>query len=161
MPPVALGGMRGRRPALVAALPASALPSAAGRPDRPIRWPPRRLGPRPAGGSRLCRLGVLACQIGLLALLLVVVSAGPAWAQAPPTEALSEVIGRLRTVIVVLLVGLATLFLTVGGLRYYFAGSDPGEVEKAKATLKYAAVGYGVAALAPMLVTLLRYVVGA
>jgi hypothetical protein len=36
----------------------------------------------------------------------------------------------------------------------------PGEVGKAKDTLKYAAIGYGVAALAPLLVGILRGFVG-
>ena len=88
-------------------------------------------------------------------VVLVVGLAAPAVAQAAdPT--LGQVIDRLRNV----LVGLATLFLTVGGLRYLFAGGDPGQVEKAKVTLRSAAIGYGLAVLAPVLVRLLRYVVG-
>ena len=51
-----------------------------------------------------------------------------------------------------LLVALATLLLTIGGVRYLLAGGDPGEVQRAKNTLKSAAVGYGVAALSPLLV---------
>ena len=31
-----------------------------------------------------------------------------------------------------ILAGLATLFLTLGGVRYVMAGGDPGEVERAK-----------------------------
>ncbi|MFC5827563.1 pilin [Nonomuraea insulae] len=45
---------------------------------------------------------------------------------------LNAVIDNLRNVIVGLLVALATLFLTVGGVRYILAGGDPGEVEAAK-----------------------------
>ena len=104
-------------------------------------------------------LGILVVLAGSVIVLLVG-SAGPALAQAAD-PALEEVIGRLRSVLVGLLVGLATLFLTVGGLRYLFAGGDPGQVEKAKITLRSAAIGYGLAALAPALVRLLRYVVGA
>jgi hypothetical protein len=92
--------------------------------------------------------------------VLLIGLAGPAMAQTAD-PALELVIGRLRSVLVGLLVGLATLFLTVGGLRYLFAGGDPGQVEKAKVTLRSAAIGYGLAALAPALVRLLRYVVGA
>jgi len=99
-------------------------------------------------------LGVAAA-----AALLVVWLAPPAVAQAAdPT--LGQVIDRLRTVLVGLLVGLATLLLTVGGVRYLLAGGDPGQVEKAKVTLRSAAIGYGLAVLAPVLVRLLRYVVG-
>jgi fumarate reductase subunit D len=98
--------------------------------------------------------------IAAAAVVLVVGLAGPVLAQTAD-PALEQVIGRLRSVLVGLLVGLATLFLTVGGLRYLFAGGDPGQVEKAKVTLRSAAIGYGLAVLAPALVRLLRYVVGA
>jgi hypothetical protein len=74
---------------------------------------------------------------------------------------LNQVIDNLRNVIVGLLVALATLFLTVGGVRYILAGGDPGEVEAAKKTLRYAALGYGIAVLAPLLVTVLKGIVGA
>jgi phosphate uptake regulator len=74
---------------------------------------------------------------------------------------LDAVIDNLRNVIVGLLVALATLFLTVGGVRYILAGGDPGEVEAAKKTLRYAALGYGIAVLAPLLVTILKGIVGA
>ena len=91
----------------------------------------------------------LPCLAGIgigAAVLVVVWLAAPAVAQAAdPT--LGQVIDRLRNVVVGLLVGLATLFLTVGGLRYLFAGGDPGQVEKAKVTLRSAAIGYGLAAL--------------
>ncbi|WP_431932740.1 pilin [Nonomuraea jabiensis] len=74
---------------------------------------------------------------------------------------LNAVIDNLRNVIVGLLVALATLFLTVGGVRYILAGGDPGEVEAAKKTLRYAALGYGISVLAPLLVTILKGIVGA
>jgi hypothetical protein len=91
--------------------------------------------------------------------LLVAVLATPALAQAAdPT--LSGVVNRIRDLIVGLAAGLATLFLTVGGIRYLMAGGDPGQVEKAKTTLRSAAIGYGVAALAPALSALLKFIVG-
>lgn len=76
-------------------------------------------------------------------------------------SSLNEVITNLRNVILGLLVGLATLFATIGGVRYILAGGDPGEVEAAKKTLRYSAIGYGVAVLAPMLVGILQQIVGA
>jgi fumarate reductase subunit D len=103
--------------------------------------------------------GAVVAMVGS-ALVLLVGMAGPALAQ-PADPTLEQVIDRLRSVLVGLLVGLATLFLTVGGVRYLFAGGDPGQVEKAKVTLRSAAIGYGLAALAPALVRLLRFVVGA
>ncbi|GLZ15908.1 hypothetical protein Acsp04_61430 [Actinomadura sp. NBRC 104425] len=75
-------------------------------------------------------------------------------------HSLSQVITNLRNVLVGLLVGLATLFATIGGVRYILAGGDPGEVEAAKKTVRYAAIGYSVAVLAPVLVKLLQSIVG-
>ena len=66
---------------------------------------------------------------------------------------LPQVITNLRNWIVGILAGLATLFLTIGGLRYVMAGGDPAEVEKAKGALKSAAFGYVLAVLAPALVS--------
>jgi hypothetical protein len=59
-----------------------------------------------------------------------------------------------------ILAGLATLFLTIGGVRYLMAGGDPAEVEKAKTALRSAAIGYGLAILAPVIVTVLKSLVG-
>ena len=46
------------------------------------------------------------------------------------------------------------------GLRYLMAGGDPGEVERAKTALRSAAIGYGLAILAPVIVTVLKSLVG-
>ncbi|MQA02170.1 MAG: hypothetical protein GEV07_05395 [Streptosporangiales bacterium] len=98
--------------------------------------------------------------------IVVLIGAAPAQAAtlagdvAAPSS-LTAVIDNIRNWLVGLLVALATLFLTVGGIRYLLAGGDPGEVAKAKDTLKYAAVGYTVAALAPLLVSILKKFVGA
>ena len=126
------------------------------RPRPPQAVPPPRL----AGPVSARRLVGFALGVAAAAVLVVVGVAEPAWAQ-PADPTLGQVIDRLRLVLVGLLAGLATLFLTVGGVRYLFAGADPGQVEKAKGALRAAAVGYGLAALAPVLVRLLRYVVGA
>lgn len=96
-------------------------------------------------------------------VLVVLVAGGlvlawcqPAWAVA----SIPQVISNLRNYIVGLLAGLATLFLTVGGLRYLMAGGDVGEVEASKKALKAAAIGYGLAILAPVLVTVLKGILG-
>jgi hypothetical protein len=122
--------------------------------DRPsIR---RRLGGR-RGRFVLRRL---PAAVALGAVLLLVFAA-PAFADAgggAPT--LSGVIDNLRNWIVGILAGVATLFLTIGGLRYLTAGGDPGQVEKAKTALKSAAIGYALAILAPLLVSILASIVG-
>ena len=94
------------------------------------------------------------------AAALVVAAAHPAAAQQAGGPTLGSVIDGLRNLLVGLLAGLATLFLTVGGVRYISAGGDPSQVEKAKIALRSAAVGYGLAALAPMLVGVLKGIVG-
>lgn len=80
---------------------------------------------------------------------------------APGAPTLSSVIDKLRNWLMSLLAALATLFLTVGGLRYMTAGGDPRQIERAKTALKSAAIGYALAALSPILVQILRSVVGA
>lgn len=104
-----------------------------------------------------------ALSLGLAVALGVVLSeVSPVWAQGeePGVSDLDTVISNIRNWIIGLLVVLATLLLTIGGLRYLLAGGDPGEVNKAKDTLKYSALGYLVAILAPILVQILRGFVG-
>ena len=94
--------------------------------------------------------------------LLIVGGAATAFAAetAATGTSLNAVIDSLRNWLVGLLAALATLFLTIGGLRYLTAGGDPMQVERAKTALKSAAVGYALAALAPLLVGILSSVVG-
>jgi hypothetical protein len=72
---------------------------------------------------------------------------------------IAQVLANTTAWIVGILAGVATLFLTIGGLRYLMAGGDPAEVEKAKTALKSAAIGYGLAILAPVIVTVLKSLV--
>jgi cyanate permease len=102
----------------------------------------------------------LACAVACGAALLVTCGVPVAAATATgPT--LTGVIDSLRTWLVGLLAALATLFLTLAGVRYLMAGGDAGEVERAKGALRSAAIGYALAALAPLLVGILRSLVGA
>ena len=100
--------------------------------------------------------------IALALLLLIVLGGMPALAAtaAPPAPTLDSVIDGLRVWLVGLLAAVATLFLTIGGIRYITAGGDPMQVERAKTALKSAAIGYALAALAPLLVAVLRSIVG-
>ncbi|WP_461455652.1 pilin [Metallibacterium sp.] len=116
------------------------------------RRPPQRH--RAPGAARR-----LAAIVALTAALLVVL-ASPAYAAGGGTQTLSGLISNLTTWIVGILAGVATLFLTIGGLRYLTAGGDPGQVEKAKTALKSAAVGYALAVLAPLIVSILASLVG-
>ena len=73
---------------------------------------------------------------------------------------IGQVINNTTGWIVGILAGLATLFLTIGGVRYVMAGGDPAEVEKAKTAFKSAGIGYALALLAPVVVTVLKSLVG-
>ncbi|MGW7514179.1 pilin [Streptomyces sp. NPDC054796] len=76
-------------------------------------------------------------------------------------KSVDEVLDNIRNWIMGILAGLATVFLSVGGVRYVMAAGDPGEVEKAKTSFKSAGWGYGLAALAPLVVEILKGIVGA
>ncbi|PNE38198.1 pilin [Streptomyces noursei] len=113
--------------------------------------------PRP---RLLHRVGRWAARFSFtigVALFVLLVDVSQGWAVAT----IPTVINNLRNWIIGILAGLATLFLTFGGLRYLAAGGDPGEVEAAKRALKAAAIGYALAVLAPALVTVLQGIVGA
>jgi hypothetical protein len=103
-------------------------------------------------------------------LLFVLTATASAVAVAVPASAaepqilaandLPTIISNITTWIVGLLIGVATLFLTIGGLRYLAAGGDPTEVEKAKSALKSALIGYALAILAPVLLTVVKGWIG-
>jgi len=103
-------------------------------------------------------------------LLTLVTATASAVAMAVPADAaepqilaandLPTIISNITAWIVGLLIGVATLFLTIGGLRYLAAGGDPTEVEKAKSALKSALVGYALAFLAPVLLGVVQGWIG-
>jgi hypothetical protein len=95
-----------------------------------------------------------------LTIALALVSALLVPQVADAATSLNQVIENLRNWLIGLLVALATLLLTVGGVRYLLAAGDPGAHEKAKGTIKAAIAGYALAALAPVLVTVLQHIVG-
>ncbi|ONH34210.1 hypothetical protein BL254_17475 [Protofrankia sp. BMG5.30] len=84
--------------------------------------------------------------------------------QIPPPPPVAPnpatVLTNIRNWIMGILAGLATVFLTVGGVRYILSGGEPGEVGKAKDAFKHAGWGYGLAALAPLAVEILKALVG-
>ncbi len=121
---------------------------------------------RPRGGRAVWLLHRATRAIPALTLMAVLVVAAivsvdtAAWA-APSSgpavlaaDSVEEVVNNLRGWLVGILVAVATLFLTVGGVRYMIADGDPGEVEKAKSALKSAVLGYMLAMLAPLFVSI-------
>ena len=107
--------------------------------------------------------GLLTAATVLILVPTILVPALPAFAHAagmplaaPDTSGLAHVIDNLRAWIMGILAAVATLYLTIGGVRYLTAGGDPTEVEKAKSAFKSAAIGYALAFLAPVLLTMLQ-----
>ena len=130
------------------------------RPPRQGRTP-HRPGRAPASRARLTARAALAT---LAAAAALTTAAQPALAgttgRVLAAATINQVISNITQWIVGVLAGLATLFLTLGGLRYLMAGGDPSEVERAKTALRSAAIGYGLAILAPVIVTVLKSLVG-
>ncbi len=135
--------------------------------EDPTTYPTQapRLDPAPPparspSAHRLRRLGYSLPAVVMMVAGLAILFAPPASAEViGAATSLSGLISNLTGWLVGLLAGLATLFLTIGGVRYLAAGGDPGQVEKAKTALKSAAVGYALAALAPLLVSILASLV--
>ena len=106
---------------------------------RPPAW--LRRVPRPPGGQFLLTVPLLASR-------------------PLAADSISQVLNNTTLWIIGILAGLATLMLTLGGVRYLLANGDPAEVEKAKTALRSAAIGYALAVLAPGLVAILQHIVG-
>lgn len=82
---------------------------------------------------------------------------------APPpseTERLVGIIDRATGWLVGIVAAVATLYLTLGGMRYLLAGGDPQQVDGAKRSLRSALLGYAIAGLAPILVGIAKSILG-
>ena len=73
---------------------------------------------------------------------------------------LPVVIANLQAWIMGILAAVATLYLVLAGVYWTTAGGDPAQVDKAKGALKNALVGYGLAVLAPILLEVVKGIVG-
>jgi hypothetical protein len=104
--------------------------------------------------GRLATIGVPALLLGAT---LTVLMAAPAFAAS---DELTTVIDNLRNWAMGILAAVATLFLTIGGVRYLLAGGNPRAVEEAKGSIKNAIIGYVLAALAPAILGIVRQIVG-
>lgn len=130
--------------------------------------PPEVHAPRSARRVVLRRAVLVAAVVAVL----VLAGGAAAFAQAPPAPAppvpvptvapdLNTVLNNVRNWIMGILALLATVFLSVGGVRYLISNGEPGEVGKAKDSFRNAGWGYGLAALAPVVVEVLKQIVGA
>ncbi len=92
------------------------------------------------------------------AAFMVMTLAAPESALA--ATSLNQVISNLQTWLMGILAAFATLLLVIGGVRYLAAGQDPGQLERAKGSIKAAIGGYALALLAPVLVSLVQKIAG-
>jgi len=129
-----------------------------GRDHRPSAAPKAPTSPP---RSRRRSVVLLGCVLAAAGLLL---SGSAAHAETVYYVALAQtvdqVLSNIRSWIMGILAGVALVFLTIGGLRYLMASNDPGEIEKAKGAFKAAGIGFGLAALAPLVVEILKTIVG-
>jgi len=124
----------------------------------------RRAATPPTFGSirgRGFRRALVLAGAVLLALLTCGTTAHADAAVLALAGSVDEVLTNIRNWLMGILAGLATVFLTIGGVRRVFGGGDPGEHEKSKEAFKAAGIGYALAALAPLVVTVLKGIVGA
>lgn len=113
-------------------------------------------------GRITATIAALTVAATILLLLAAPASAAVAADSVPvAVNSLPTVINNMTAWITGILAAVATLFLTIGGTRYLMAGGDPSEVERAKGSLKSAGIGYGLALLAPVILTILKNILGA
>ncbi|MEV0003469.1 pilin [Micromonospora sp. NPDC050980] len=113
--------------------------------------------------SRTARqVGRVAAVTGEVLLFLSVPAAAYADSGGPALAAnsLPVVIANLQAWLIGILAAVATLFLVLAGVYWATAGGDPAQVDKAKSALKNALIGYGLAVLAPILLGVVKGIVG-
>jgi hypothetical protein len=93
-----------------------------------------------------------------ISVLADLAAAAPQPLAAPKN--INEVISSITGWIMGILALVATMFLVIGGLRYMAAGGDPAQVEQAKGNFKSALIGYALAVLAPVVLTVLQSILG-
>lgn len=110
--------------------------------------------------------GLLALRVQLVLTLAVAALVGSATVGHAETvqvlaiaKSVTEVLDNIRNWIVSILVALAIVFATIGGVKWIMA-SEPGDAEKAKSAFKNAGIGFVLAVLAPLLVEVLQSVIG-
>ncbi|KIA60842.1 hypothetical protein FG87_34750 [Nocardia vulneris] len=102
----------------------------------------------------------VACVVSMAGSMAGSAAAQPLTQVLAVAGSIDEVLNNIRNWLVGILAVLATVCLTIAGARYQIGGSDPGEIEKAKIAFKAACVGYVLAMLAPVIVAVLKSIVG-
>lgn len=81
-------------------------------------------------------------------------------AQAGGMDRIVQILDGLRNALVAVLVTLSIVALTYAGVRYVIAGGDTHGVEKAKGAAKSAVIGLVLALLAPVVVAIVKRIIG-
>ncbi|MDI1463425.1 pilin [Catellatospora sp. KI3] len=112
------------------------------------------------------RLVQRAFTVTLPAATAVVVAASAAYAEPDPGDDtkpdqlnLAGIIGNVQGLVTGLLIGLATLFLTLGCVRYMMANGDPTATEKGKGAFRNALIGYALAIVSQPALALVKSLV--
>ena len=120
--------------------------------------------PTSTGRRRTARaIGYTAAHVAIVLLMLSVPAAAFADPSGPVVLAANDlptVIANLQKWVMGILAALATLFLVLGGVYRVTAGGDPAQVEKSNTQFKNALIGYALAVLAPVLLEVVKSVVG-
>ncbi|WJK33129.1 pilin [Solwaraspora sp. WMMA2065] len=109
---------------------------------------------------RALRVAVPLAAVGLALAVPAAAHADAGGAVLLAANSLPVVIANLRNWIMGILAAVATLFLVLAGVYWATAGGDPSQVERAKFAFRNALLGYGLAVLAPVLLQVVRGVVG-
>jgi hypothetical protein len=105
-------------------------------------------------------VGITVAATATLVLAAEAAGAAPP-APPPPTYDLATVINHLRWWVCGIAGTYATFMLSLCGARLMMANGDPSEIDRAKTSFKSAVVGYAVALLAPVFMTILANILQA
>lgn len=126
----------------------------------PVRFLARALA-LPRSRAFLLLVALAAAFVGAVLVAQAVLAQGAPAAPTPtPPASVDTVLASLTTWCTGILAALATLFLTVGGIRYLMAAGDMRRLEEAKQSIRSALIGYALAALAPLIFGIVQRAVG-
>lgn len=78
----------------------------------------------------------------------------------PGMEPIISILTAIEKGLLAVITTLAIAALTWAGVRYVMAAGDPAGIERAKSTARSALLGLGLALLAPVLVQIVKQIVG-
>jgi len=106
---------------------------------------------------------IAVSTVAVAVVLLSVPSTAWAGTGTPAVVAVNDlptVVANLQAWVMGILAAVASLFLVLAGVYWATAGGDPAQVDRAKSALRNALVGYALAILAPVLLAVVKGIVG-